>query len=192
MSTAQLTLLTTPEYTKLMDESVPPAQNTSIFAGANKYLLLLLLFLSIFIGIQILFIVTRNNQIPGLSDIFKPTNYPTLTPFPPPSAPAAANLEFYRTIRNGQDVTTGKIVTSEYKGTLVDLKVAFDSLYVKIDNKEGSELELTYGRGVPIDSTGPTEKEIRVGDDIIVTETSDVSKTYPSNIQKIKIVKYFK
>lgn len=91
------------------NESAQPTQQTLLFSGVNKYLLLLVLFFGIFIVIQLGFLASRKGQIPGLTDIFKPTNYPTLTPFPPPSAPAAANLEFYRTIRNGQAVTTGKI-----------------------------------------------------------------------------------
>lgn len=175
-----------------MDESVPQAQHTSILAGANKWLLLLLLFLAIFIGIQIFFLLTRKNQVPFLSGITQGqiTNYPTLTQAPAPTAPPPANLEFYRTIRNGQQVAAGQIVTSEYKGTLVDLTTTIDSIGFKIDNGEGFVNELSYNKTVSIDKDGLTPKDIKVGDHVIVTETSDVSKSYPNNIVSIKIVTF--
>ncbi len=171
------------------DELQQEPQNSTFFSGPNKILLLLGAFFGIFIVIQLGYMYTSGAKIPGVPQK-KPKTLPTLTPFPVPSAPAAANLEFYRTIRNGKAATEGQIVISEYKGKLVGIKTAIDSITFSIENEEQVVNELVYGRNVPVDASGLALKDVREGDMVILTETSDVSKSFPNNIQLIKIVTY--
>lgn len=159
---------------------------TGLFSGINKYLLLIFLFLGIFIAVQLFYTATKTGSTPPTAVL-----YPTLTPFPPPSAPPAANLEFYRTIRNGQQVTSGSVVTSEFKGKLTALTIGDTTIDFKIDNGQGFEHELSYSKNVPFDKTGLSISDIKVGDSVILTETNDVTKSYPTGIQKIKIVTYY-
>lgn len=165
------------------------SQQSTFFTRTNKILLLVGAFFGIFIVIQLGYMYFNGAKIPGVPPK-KPKVLPTLTPFPVPSAPAAANLEFYRTIRNGKAATEGQIVVSEYKGKLVGVKTAIDSITFSIENEEQVVNELEYGRNVPVDTTGLAIKDVREGDMVILTETSDVSKSFPNNIQLIKIVTY--
>lgn len=173
----------------MVDEFPEKPQNTPLFSGINKILLLIGAFFGIFIVIQLGYMYSSGAQLPGIPQK-KPKALPTLTPFPVPSAPAAANLEFYRTIRNGKEVTEGQIVISEYKGKLVSVQTTIDSITLSIENEEQVINELVYGGNVPVDPSGLGIKDISEGDMVIVTETSDVSKSFPNNVQKIKIVTY--
>lgn len=170
-------------------ESVVSPQKPSFFSGPNKILVLLGAFFGIFIVIQLVYMVSKGAPIPGFPQK-KQVLLPTLTPFPAPLTPAAANLEFYRTLRNGKPATPGQIVISEYKGKLTNKETTIDSLTLSVENEEAVVNDLHYTRTVPIDSTGLTLDAINVGDMVIITETSDISKSFPNNVQKIKIVTY--
>ncbi len=173
----------------MSDELNQEPQKSSFFSGPNKILVLVGAFFGIFILIQLGYMTYQGAPIPGIPQK-KQELLPTLTPFPAPSTPAAANLEFYRTLRNGKPATEGQIVISEYKGKLTNKETTPDTLTLSVENEEQVVNDLQYARTVPIDSTGLTVEAINVGDMVIVTETSDISKSFPNNVQKIKIVTY--
>lgn len=173
----------------MADEIQPEPQKSSFFSGPNKILVLLGAFFGIFIVIQLTYMVYQGAPIPGLPQK-KQALLPTLTPFPVPSTPAAANLEFYRTLRNNKPATEGQIVISEYKGKLTTKETSLDTLTLSVENEEQVVNDLHYARTVSIDSTGLSLDTINVGDMVIITETSDISKSFPNNVQKIKIVTF--
>ena len=173
----------------MADETVSTLQKPSFFSGPNKILVLLGAFFGIFIVIQLVYMISKGAPIPGFPQK-KQVLLPTLTPFPAPSTPAAANLEFYRTLRNSKPATEGQIVISEFKGKLTNKETTPDSLTLSVENEEQVINDLQYARTVPVDSTGLTLDAINVGDMVIITETSDLSKPFPINVQKIKIVTY--
>lgn len=173
----------------MVDELQQEPQNSSFFSGANKILLLLGAFFGIFIVIQLGYMYSKGTKIPGLPQK-KQELLPTLTQIPNPSAPAAANLEFYRTLRNGKPATEGQVVISEYKGKLLSIATTIDSITFSIENEEKVVNDLVYGRNVTVDSAGLAVKDVHEGDMVILTETSDISKSFPNNVVKIKIVTY--
>ncbi|OGK49918.1 hypothetical protein A3A56_03570 [Candidatus Roizmanbacteria bacterium RIFCSPLOWO2_01_FULL_40_32] len=168
-----------------------PEMKKSPFWNTNTFLLIALIALVVLIIFEAYSFFVKSGKIsilpkqPAASVV-----YPTLTQAPVPSAPPPANLEFYRTVRNSQSVPPEKIITSEYKGKLTGLTVNNYRIEFSIDNGEGFVNDLSYDSIVPIDKSGLEVKDVKIGDNVIVTETTDVTKEYPKGIISIKIMTY--
>lgn len=180
-----------PEEIQPVDEGKVATENPGrSLSGINKLLLILALLVAVaFIGqLTAQYFLKQTNKI---TQNQPQAQYPTLTSGPPPSAPPPANVDFYKTIRNNQNVPADKLVTSEYKGKLIEFSTENDQINLKIDNGAGLINELVYDNYVPIDDSGLKIKDIKVGDNIIVRETTDVTKEYPKGIVSIKITSYY-